>query len=141
MTTICTDGKTMAGDGRVTGSGVIFQDDLVKVFSCGDTIYGYCGSPYYESDVRAFVSGLTNTLDVGEDFEALVLTYGGDVFCLDGKGRRYKSSIPAAIGSGSGYALAAMYAGCDPVDAVDIATRLDFKSGGTLTHIGFGDIS
>lgn len=139
MTTIAFDGKTMACDTRVV---------------CGSNCYN-TDTKIYEND--AYVIGVAGDAGVGImliegpdilqprhydfDFEALVYVKAtGKVY----KVAFYKSwncelssVIPvadsfAAVGSGSPYALAAMYLGNTATHAVTVAAQFDTNTGGKI---------
>lgn len=137
MTTICTDGHAMAGNGQVTGGSLIHMTDFVKVHRLPDgRIVGYTGTPYDLQPLCDFLNGTSDALDVNEDgFEALILHPDGNVESMNGKGRRFSQSGLAAVGSGAAVALGAMTAGASPVEAIEIARRLDAYTGGKITEI------
>ena len=139
MTTIAFDGKTMACDKRVT-----------------------CGSSYYNTDTKiyendAYIIGVAGDAGVGTmlidcpyilqprhydfDFEALVFVKDAQKLY---KVAFYKSwdcalssVIPiadgfSAVGSGSPYALAAMYLGYTATRAITVAAEFDMNTGGKI---------
>lgn len=141
MTTIAFDGKTMACDTRVV-----------------------CGSNYYNTDTKiyendAYVIGVAGDAGVGDilvgdrgilapkhydfDFEALVFVKDTQKLY---KVAFYKSwdcalssVIPvadkfSAVGSGSPYALAAMYLGNTATRAVTVAAEFDMNTGGKIIN-------
>lgn len=139
MTTIAFDGKTMACDTRVT-----------------------CGSSYYNTDTKIYendfyVIGVAGDAGVGTmliegpdilqarhyDFDFEALAFVKDTQKLY-KVAFYKSwdcalssVIPvadsfAAVGSGSPYALAAMYLGNTATRAVTVAAEFDTNTGGKI---------
>lgn len=132
MTTIACNGIEMACDGFVTGGGTIHQADYKKIIRVGTRIVGWTGQPYFARQLHDFLSGNLEEIDFGEDFEAIILDDDGDCFCMDGKGREYKTALPAACGSGTQFALAAMRLGHSPYEAVKIACELDVTSGGEI---------
>lgn len=139
MTTIATDGRTMAGDGLVTGNGIKHMQSNIKVHKlpCG-TLVGLSGCTYVQQEALEFVAGDRDTLDAGDDFEALILYPDGTCEAMDGKGRRYQQSVPAVTGSGGAIALGAMAAGATPREAVEIATRYDTTTGGEIIELAVG---
>lgn len=136
MTTIATDGNSMAGDGLLTCGNLVHSYREQKVFLLGDgRIMGICG---YAFGLQAWADWLedpeANPIPQAdkEDVEFLVLETDGTCWCYNGVGQRYQQPVPVAVGSGAGYALAAMRAGADPTEAVDIACYLDTKTGGHI---------
>lgn len=136
MTTIATDGKSMAGDGLVTSEGTVFGSKCVKVEQLPDgRIAGACGSAYF---FGPFIAWLTNGGDFPElddSFEGLVLSPDGTCRSYDDKGRSIEEELPVASGSGRQLAIGAMLAGASPAKAVEIAATRDLGTGGTIIEI------
>jgi hypothetical protein len=84
----------------------------------------------------AYLNGDAESLEVGEEFEAVILHPSGECECMDSKGRRYPQSIPTATGSGTPFALAAMDAGLTAEQAVHIASKRDCYTGHIVTSLG-----
>lgn len=134
MTTIATDGWSMAGDSLVTGNGIIHSRSFPKVRRLKDgTIAGFCGTVYGVTTAIAFLEGGVETLSLGDDFEAILLRPDGACEAMNGNGHRYEQSVPCVAGSGGAAALAAMIAGKLPEEAVAIACQVDMASGGAIT--------
>ncbi len=133
MTTIATDGKTMAADGLVTGNGIIHDFDAVKIVRLPDgRIAGFAGNLY---DIPIAVEWLSKGGDVPKlsaEFEALVIGPDGCV-SINSDGVACPQAVPAVTGSGGALALGAMLACADPHRAVGIACERDMKSGGSIT--------
>ncbi len=132
MTTIATDGKSMAVDSYCTSSS-IFHTEVIKIARTnnGDVI-ACAGTPY---DLLNFLNWCNQTdkiLEVTQDFEGLILRKDGTVWCVNEKGYMFQHDIPAACGSGCPVAYGAMDAGATPEQAVQIACRRDVKTGGTV---------
>jgi len=134
MTTIATDGETMAGDGLVTSGGTIFGRNCVKVFKLKDgRLVGIAGSCH---DVEPFLEWLENAGDkpsLNENFEALVLLPSGVCLAYDERCRAIEEETPTATGSGREIALGAMAVGATAEEAVKAACERDTRSGGTIT--------
>jgi len=134
MTTIATDGRTMAGDGRGHCRGTVITDDDRKVTRLPDgRIVGCCGS---HSDASVFIDWLENGGEhpkLDEDFGALVLMKTGAVEWYSGRPRPMTPQLPTAIGSGMDMAIGAMIAGRFPGEAVAIAAQRDIYTGGRIT--------
>ena len=135
MTTIATDGKIMASDSQQTGQ-YIDQIDCEKVFRIRGELVGISGD---YAEARRYLEWLQNGakkedkphFEKDSDFDALHLTPQG-VFCVTKNLYRVAVGIPAAVGSGGDFAMAAMMAGAKPRKAVEIAIRLDPHSGGRI---------
>lgn len=133
MTTIACDGKSIAGDGLVTGNGVRHSMITPKVFRLkGGAVAGFSGSAFLHEHALAFLNGERDAIDFGDGFEAIILHTDGRVECMDGHGRRYEQPSPCATGSGTPFALGAMAMGADAAQAVRVAISLDTHSGGGL---------
>jgi len=138
VTTIATDGRIMAADGRTSGGGTIYNDASVKMTRLPDgSIVGRAGG----------VADHTKAVDeliVAMLEERTPRETKGDYALLrlfkDGKALLYVDrldgpawvSLPAAVGSGADYARGAMAMGADPKTAVKIAKRFDAGSGGRI---------
>lgn len=136
MTTIATDGKSMAGDGQVCDHfDTIVEMARRKVHALTDgRVVGCSGNSL---DAAAYVDWLKSGKDgpcpIEDDrFAALILHPSGDVYWVDHKGREAQTPPPCAIGSGQDYAYGAMAAGASPTEAVEIAATRDRSTGGTI---------
>jgi ATP-dependent protease HslVU (ClpYQ) peptidase subunit len=140
MTTIATDGKTMAGDGLVVSNNTITDVAFQKVRRLNDgRLAGHSGNAY---DAEAFFNWLESGGDCPVMTEncsaALVLGLDGSVISYDHRGRKLLEPSKAAIGSGSDHALTAMDAGCSPERAVEIAAARDTRTGGIIISLELG---
>lgn len=136
MTTIATDGKYLAGDGRGTARSIIRSDVECKVYRLGDgTLAGFSGSA---SDARAYILAIDEGREPPEstdEFSVLFLSPAGRISIHYGNGIPDEVTAPAAIGTGAELALGAMLAGARPQEAVEIACRRDPFSGGRITAL------
>lgn len=146
MTTIVADRRMMAADRRVTDdSGVRHGKKIVRM---GDAIIGCAGT---SSVCVAFMRYLSTLIECGDDEEAtrptlgkdeelsvLILTPDALYVCDESCEFEEITDSFYAVGSGSKAALAAMYLGCDPIRAVEIASLVDSYTGGPIDAIGFG---
>lgn len=136
MTTIATDGKTMAADGLVTSNGTAWGSGLAKIAKLKDgRIAGASGSAY---NIGPFISWLENAGDwpkMEDNFEGLVLLPDGSVQSYDEHGRSLTEEVPVSSGSGREIALGAMLAGASPKKAVEIAAQRDIATGGKVIEI------
>ena len=136
MTTIATDGHSMAGDGRISEGDRISCDDYQKVRKLKDgRIVGFSGNAY---NWDAFADWLVQGGDlpkVDDQFGCIVLTPEVQILTYDEHGRTFVETAPYACGSGSSYAIAAMDLGCSPEEAVEAACKRDLFSGGKITVI------
>jgi hypothetical protein len=134
MTTIATDGKSMAGDTLTTAGGYVVRH-ATKVFRTGDgRIFGCCGPSVDTLKFRAWMlDPVIEQPKLGDDFTALILNQDGSVDWIDCALVPVKSIAPAAIGSGCELAIGAMLAGATPAAAVGIAGQRDTATGGDIT--------
>lgn len=131
MTTVATDGKTIASDSLQQG---VHIDQVVckKIHRVKGAVVGLAGDV---QDGKKFLSWLRggDKADLSNNFEALVVDGGVAYHYTDHI--PVNAGLPAAIGSGAGYAMAAMLAGCSPREAVKIAIKLDIGSRGPVREM------
>lgn len=139
MTTIATDGKSMAGDGMLCDHcETIVNLGGRKVHRLDDgRIIGASGNSFDIIAWRDWLkSGREGACPIESDqFAGLVLHPNGVVHWVDHKGREIVTPAPCAIGSGQDYAIGAMEAGASAEQAVTIACRRDPHSGGDITAL------
>lgn len=132
MTTIATDGKSMAGD---QGMGADCLHGLInKIQRAKDgAILGSTGQAFdYPGFLAWYEDGCEGEPNVTEDFEGLILKPDGTILCVDEKGRHFVHPAPAAVGSGCRFAYGALDAGVDLKRAVEIAIGRDNHSAGEV---------
>lgn len=136
MTTIATDGKTMAADTQA-GDPYIQPFSAEKMHKVGKELIGGAGC---YGEILAFVNWYPKKHRPGasepilEHTEMLVVSLA-KITCWEHSFFPFEIPPPAAIGSGAGYAIAAMKAGATPVEAVRIAAELDPFTGGEIVEI------
>lgn len=136
MTTIATDGWSLAGDGRSTNGDAVSDTDRRKVFPLEDgSIIGISGRTRDgERAARALLANPSDHGDAKGDYTLLRLHRNGRVEVYEGSlSDPIKARPPYAIGSGWVPAVAAMRAGAEPKAAVKIAASLDVFTGGKIT--------
>jgi len=146
MTTIATDGKTIASDSYIT-SDILVSRNTVKVFRIGDEYVGCRGDcdvgDAYMDWLRKGAKPKEKPKIEGEDieFDAVHLNAKGEVFCVDGVNfAKFQVDVPYATGSGGPIALGAMLAGKSPEEAVAIAITVDIHSGGKVNVLRACDL-
>ena len=133
MTTVATDGRTMAGD-SLTNAGGIVTRLAPKVHRLPDgRIFGCSGVTVDCLKFEAYLRDGGEQPKVGDEWSALVLNTDGTVDYYDEGFIPVRYLLPAAIGSGREIALGAMYAGATPTQAVEIAAKVDTCTGGPIT--------
>lgn len=153
MTTIAVKDGIMVGDGRCSLGSTVIKDDMVKVFWINNHLMGGAGRArsistfaqwlqkhtdytIVNQEVGDLVDLIPPVLQDDEEFTALVLTPDRQVLMYDGNvALNLGQDVPASIGSGSVFALAAMDAGSSAEDAVRIAMKRDVYSGGEITVV------
>lgn len=135
MTTIATDGVTIAADSQVTGCGQIVGD-VCKVRRAQNGDMFATTGPSDEGILFAqWLDGGGDKPDLSEEFCAVILTKSGDVQWVGKKLVRVPCIVPYANGSGGDIALGAMLAGASPIRAVEIAALRDTCTGGPVNHM------
>lgn len=153
MTTIAVKDGIMVGDGRCSLGSTVIKDDMVKVFWINNHLMGGAGRArsistfaqwlqkhtdytIVNQEVGDLVALIPPVLQDDEEFTALVLTPDKQVLMYDGNvALNLGQEVPASIGSGSVFALAAMDAGSSAEEAVKIAMKRDVYSGGEITVV------
>jgi len=139
MTTVATDGITIASDGLVVSSGEVICRDSVKV-ECTE-LAAYCGAGTLSMLPVAILwvkrgAHVEHAPPGGE--------HGWTVWKVTRDGIEEYSSTepnpiwynhPHALGSGSSYARVAMRLGRTPKEAVEIASEFDIYTGGNIVEL------
>lgn len=143
----------MVGDGRCSLGSTVIKDDMVKVFWINNHLMGGAGRArsistfaqwlqkhtdytIVNQEVGDLVDLIPPVLQDDEEFTALVLTPDKQVLMYDGNvALNLGHDVPASIGSGSVFAIAAMDAGSSAEEAVKIAMKRDVYSGGEITVV------
>jgi ATP-dependent protease HslVU (ClpYQ) peptidase subunit len=135
VTTIATDGRSMAGDTMMSaGNELVGFRQKVNRLPDG-RLFGASGK---SADISLFGKWMRGEIErpaLDDDFSALVLAANGELFYLCNKLEPVEFIVPNSIGSGSEYALGAMLAGATPARAVEIACMRDKGSGGDITTL------
>lgn len=151
MTTIAWDGETLAADSRTTAGNVLISDDRLKLYSPASfekwlvngyevAVIGLAGNTGTELMLYDLLkSGITPLTEYPShmDFTALCITKNGCAFILNKDEKEAHAMLceqkgPYAVGSGGGYARAAMLCGKTAEEAVEIAMQLDLSTGGLV---------
>lgn len=134
MTTIATDGRTMAGDGARFRNDIMVAASAAKVNRLSDgSLLGCSGASHDCIALRLWIDG-------GEQghrpragsLSGLHLKPNGELLYYSEKGPPVPAEIPATAGSGGELALGAMLAGASPAEAVRIAAQRDPYTGGNI---------
>lgn len=136
MTTIATDGKSMAGDGQTSTNGTISSTRTVKVSRMGGGgLYASCGSSGWGDKLLSwFDGGQVGDPPKGDDNDGFMfLKPDGSLWQGGCDGLAVELDLPFAMGSGMDFAIGAMEAGKSPEEAVEIAAKRDPNTGGQIT--------
>lgn len=136
MTTIATNGSTIASDGQLTMYERIACTKHKKIFELQDgSFVGICGEIAGIEELIAWLDDPTQPKPERQ-FEISALLIGrsaeGYVQSITGNCDVIEISAPAAVGTGEAFAIAAMKVGASPKRAVEIACELDIYSSGTV---------
>jgi hypothetical protein len=142
MTVIATDGRTMAADGRFVSNALIVETRAVKLHRRQGRIFGFGGN---QAQAEIFLEWLDGGApadkrpSLSEQFGAIEINENG-VWIWESTCIRLRHSSPyATLGTGSEIALAALYLGKTPREAVELACTLDVWCGGEITEMSLDD--
>lgn len=164
MTTIATDGRSMAADGRMTLGDMIIKEDVDKICKVeheesGEMLLvGIAGCVAWKDEFIEFARSsylgdgsflgtrLVLTPESDEVAElrdpattrALILTQQGRVFMVLHGEPILEVSKCQAIGSGSEFAIGALLAGKTPGESVIIASKVDVNTNSVVQEIHIG---
>lgn len=134
MTTIAFDGTHFASDSRITAEYFV-DNGAKKLFQMGDWVIGVCGNYAkcleFVQDFEEYGEEIDYTAYGSED-GMVVLMYNKKkkkLYRYDGCNRPIPFPFPASVGSGSAFAMGAMYHGATAKEAVQIAAKLDAGTG------------
>lgn len=135
MTTIAYDGKTLATDSLTTAGDTAFGSSK-KIHKLKDGWVALCGDVSWELDVIAWLNGgPTPVLGENDNVGGLVIRKKGEVFEFGRNLRLFHACVPWAGGSGESFALAALSLGYNAEQAVELACKLDIRSGGAIQKV------
>lgn len=138
MTVIAYDGKILAADKQATYGSTMFP--VKKIFRLGDELLAGAGD-WSECNTFAkwYVDGCP--LDKKPDFKngvSMLLIKNGEIWKYEDELVPFKIDMPFwALGSGADFAMGAMAAGKNAVEAVEIACKFDKDSG---LGVDFADV-
>jgi len=141
MTTIAFDGNILASDSRCVGDYI--EDSYKKIFKINNKYYGLGGN---YSCCLVFIEWIKNNVmgdekpKLDDNFGALVVDIKSKkVFYYDDYLIKIPQKSPCAIGSGAVVAMTAMVCGKNAIEAIEIAKRLDNRTGGRIQHYTISD--
>jgi ATP-dependent protease HslVU (ClpYQ) peptidase subunit len=139
MTTLATDGTTIAADGQVTCGDTIEDTNAKNVFRLKDgRAFGFAGCLASGFQFQWWPDNGMNLDELptlSEDFSAVVIDGSKTVLVFDHLLRTMKMPAPYTTGSGMQYAITAMDLGATPKEAVKAACKRDVWSSGTIRSV------
>lgn len=136
MTTIATDGRTMAADGLTNAGGMITSESAQKMWALQDGRIVGCSGP--TSDWPMFLEWLQRGGDspkLDEGFAAIVIQAGALIRVYYNDCTFAEFAGHYAIGTGDRFAITAMDLGRDPSAAIEVAAKRDIYTGGKITAL------
>ena len=131
MTTVCSDGKTIAADSRMTFGDKVATDRRIKLYHLGDGIAGFSG---HGDEILMYLEALAKgeKPPSANNINGLKLTNKG-LFLMNGPNCIWtRIKAPFAIGTGGDVAMGAMLAGASSAKAIKLAAKVDVFTGGTI---------
>lgn len=139
MTTIATDGATLAADGQVSCGDIIEDLNHKKVFSLKDgTAIAYAGCIHSATRFIDWINAGSPPdamPTLSENFAAVRINGSPTVLSYDSDCHAIEMPTPYAEGSGKLLALGAMLSGKTPVEAVRVAALRDVWTGGKIRSV------
>jgi len=136
MTTIASDGETIAYDSRETIGHIIHDDNCNKHLTNKRNHYFLACNSSDEPEIIAAFEGDGSLPEDTSDFEGIVYSKGTVYRVVGHEGTLIKepqrSGNFLAVGTGAMFALAAMDLGCTATEAVRQAIKRDTCSGGRV---------
>lgn len=132
MTTIAYDGISIASDSQVGGA--YLDGGNKKVIRAGKSYFGVAGALEDQVAFFAWHRGGEKPKVSDDNFEGIEVR-GKSVYWWGSNLVACKIRAPAAIGSGTQFAMGAMLAGATAKEAVKIAAKLDSGTGRSIRSI------
>ena len=143
MTTIATDGVTIAADSSGFFDTIRAVRPCVKIIVSREAIYALCGSNAMRMPVLAWIESGGAVPDMptcsGADWAMLAITKTGALMYSSEMPFPTQISYPFAMGSGEKFAYGAMAAGAEPKEAIAIAARFDAHTGGAVDVVNIAE--
>lgn len=137
MTTIASDGKTVAADGQMTAGNEIVSRDRTKIKTHKDAILAFTGASalqdvmftwYEEGADPAKITGCLSD----QDWTLAVFRAAGVMYYRNNCPYPLAAAYPFAVGNGQDYATGAMMAGASARRAIEIACDKDIMTSGQI---------
>lgn len=140
MTTIASDGKTVAADGQCTAGHEILCTNRVKLEAWGDCVLAFSGAIALQPVAfRWFKDGAVPEKVEGalkdKDWTLTVFRDGTASYYRNDCPYPLEVPYPFSIGSGEDYAMGALMAGTTSRAAIEIACAKDTMTSGKITVV------
>lgn len=140
MTTVATDGKTIAADTQsLNGSGTANKVTKLWRFKDG-SIFGVAGDLQDGILAKEWFENGGEKPKLSENFSGLLIRKG-KIFKVENQLAPWEIQPPASIGTGRDFSLMAMVMGISPADSIHliIQKRLDVGTGGEVHEFIIGE--
>lgn len=140
MTTLACDRRTVAADTRGMRAGTLLPKDYIKLKSVQGYLFGICGDlTHFDRMINWWLDGRVPDAfpKFGKDTGFLFAVFFADCSWAYDETEAHPAEhpYPVAYGSGTPYALGALYAAANSAAAVRVASELDPHTGGSITEI------
>lgn len=140
MTTIASDGRTVAADGQETWGAEVVRLDYQKLRIVNGVVYGITGvAAVLDACIKWHQNGADTkeAPEVKGDNAWTLLVFGAESVQSYTNTVPYPSvyPYPFAVGSGCDYAMGALLAGVSPRQAVEIAASRNIYTGGLISVV------
>ena len=127
MTTIATDGKTIACDTQVSSgnSGSKWPARVNKIHRVGDRYVGISGDLWQAHLFIKYLKDGKVPEKKLKDISVLIVEKDGSIYHTDYTFNELQLTSPFAVGSGGDYAIGALGVGASPVEAIKVAAKYD----------------
>ena len=144
MTTIATDGVTIAADSSGFFDTIRAVRPSSKIAVSHNTIYALCGTSGMRGSLMLWIVRGAQVEKMpkcdGADWTMLVISTEGAVIYSDQVPFPTLISYPFAMGSGEKFAYGAMAVGATPKEAIEAASRFDPYTGGEIQVVEFASL-
>ena len=140
MTTLACDRRTVAADSRGLRNGALIPANYTKIKLVGGYLFGITGGiMYFDKLIDWWMSGRDPDAypKMGKDSSFLFIVFFADCSWAydETEPHHAEHPYPVAYGSGTPYALGALYASACSASAVRVASELDLHTGGPINEI------
>lgn len=140
MTTIATDGKIVCCDSRRASGHEIIDNSTKKLLVRSNMVFGCTGDfGPFRAAIDWYIGGAQPQFfpREGKEPDCNLHVFRPDGIWRFSAAQPYgdQYAYPNAFGSGSSYALGALYAGASPREAIEVASTLDAFTGGPIQTI------